>query len=140
MREISPYIAKYKLISPNGQIVAEYEGTEYGMGSPTLGNFKIYTDRGEKLYSFPGFAQSSFSDNSKYFIYQKPFGSGSSLVHQTAVIELTTGKEVWITERHIGEFSEAIASGMSLQVNKIDIQSLADEKLAFDISLCRLIE
>lgn len=91
MNKISEFEGTYKLKSPDGRFIAKYNGLEYGMGSPTLGNFVITTDLGKNAFSFPGYAPASFSDDSKYFIFGKPYGFGSNKLSLPTAIDLSSG-------------------------------------------------
>jgi hypothetical protein len=136
-KRIDSHIAAYQLVSPDGSFKAIFQGGEFGMGSPTVGKIEIRGADEKELFSFRGYAECSFSDDSRYFIYIRELpGIGDKT--GVTVVDLKTGEQAWTLNWSFPpkELVELRNSNIQFSVNGTEITNLKDEDALFDISRC----
>jgi hypothetical protein len=133
--------AQYQLISPDGCFKAVFHGGEFGMSSPTVGKIEIRAVDERVLFSFRSYAESSFSDDSRYFIYVRELPRIGDRTGVT-VVDLKTGMKAWILQWSFPpkELIELRNSNVQLSVNGREITNLTDEDALFDISHCMFVK
>jgi hypothetical protein len=131
--QIPVWTQGYKLWSPDKQYCASYAGTEFGMGSPTIGHVSLKkSDDGRPLYASASWAQACFSDDSRYFLHARASAEGDSGYRVIAVIDCQTGKEQWVQEKSAGELIEIKNAGLVFSICGVSVATLED--LSFDVS------